>query len=154
MPAPLAPTVQPPPETKREPEQPSVQHIIDTRKPSEQIRKEPEISPRLTVQLNPQTKQELEQSHVKRSANTQASFEQLASSPLIASNTNPGVTQEPLITPEPVSVSGAHKQRVAVLKQYWHHFDEIHARQVEGMKPLRSGQIINPLSVGFEHPFP
>jgi hypothetical protein len=38
MPAPLAPTVQPPPETKRESEQPSVQHIIDTRKPSEQIR--------------------------------------------------------------------------------------------------------------------
>lgn len=46
------------------------------------------------------------------------------------------------------------KRRVAVMKKYWHVFDEIHARQAEGMKPLRAGQILNPLSVGFEHPFP
>ncbi|HEU5377896.1 MAG TPA: TerB N-terminal domain-containing protein [Ktedonobacteraceae bacterium] len=42
-------------------------------------------------------------------------------------------------------------QRVAVMKRYWRAFDEIHSRQAEGMPPLRDGQILNPLSAGFEH---
>ncbi|GLV54342.1 hypothetical protein KDH_11900 [Dictyobacter sp. S3.2.2.5] len=45
----------------------------------------------------------------------------------------------------------AIEQRVAVLKQYWYHFDEIHARQAEGMTPLHWGPITDPLSIGFEH---
>lgn len=128
--APLDPPVQSNPRVKRMPEQPLAAQSVEV---VEQIHKEPATSPRADS-LSSVNIQTSEKERPKEAAAPASLSEKKAEQITLSSYASPV------------------EQRVAVMKQYWHAFDEIHARQQTGMKPLW-GLVEDSFRFDFEHRF-